>query len=414
MATTLVLETKILPNDQFYLVNSIITDDQIKILESCKDLIEGIEINKDFSLGENETFQKFNDCLRNIEKTLDNLNVDDDKKKIEIKEEISKLNDELSKLLGVKDKKEAGEDTQAVNIKPEHILDIDPPIIRGSRKQVVQKLYVRVRKVAEKSISSGKQYVDGPEFIKLKEEIGFLKKLSELLYLISQWGEYNLKTILAERPGRLSWSEKLSISHGIANAIKFCHDQNILHYDLQSDNIFLDLHFQPKLYNFRTEKESPIILKSANDPVDERWSAPERLNGKEYTKANRFGCMSCPKAVPTCEPVCNTGNETCIVTAKRCFSCPRAMCRSTKDESCLKCLMYPECKPCADDEMCVIEEPNCYSCGSATCVKKSLGCVYCTMMMPTCPPCHESYRCQIVKQTCFNCAQAICVPKNSY
>ncbi|CAJ0753674.1 2519_t:CDS:2 [Entrophospora sp. SA101] len=105
--------------------------------------------------------------------------------------------------------------------------------------------------------------------------------------------------------------------------------------------------------------------------------------------------MSCPKAVPTCEPVCNTGNETCIVTAKRCFSCPRAMCRSTKDESCLKCLMYPECKPCADDEMCVIEEPNCYSCGSATCVKKSLGCVYCTMMMPTCPPCHESYRCQI-------------------
>nr|CAG8576294.1 15074_t:CDS:2 [Entrophospora candida] len=288
MATTLVLETKILPNDQFYLVNSIITDDQIKILESCKDLIEGIEINKDFSLGENETFQKFNDCLRNIEKILDNLNVDDDKKKIEIKEEISKLNDELSKLLGVKDKKEAGEDTQAVKIKPEHILDIDPPIICGSRKQVVQKLYVRVRKVAVKSISSGKQYVDGPEFIKLKEEIGFLKKLSELLYLISQWGEYNLKTILAERPGRLSWSEKLSISHGIANAIKFCHDQNILHYDLQSDNIFLDLHFQPKLYNFRTEKESPIILKSANDPVDERWSAPERLNGKEYTKASEI------------------------------------------------------------------------------------------------------------------------------
>ncbi|CAJ0758299.1 8828_t:CDS:2 [Entrophospora sp. SA101] len=158
----------------------------------------------------------------------------------------------------------------ADEIKPEHILDIDPPIIRGSRKQVVQKLYVRVRKVAEKSISSG------------------YCQRSTVLYLISQWGEYNLKTILAERPGRLSWSEKLSISHGIANAIKFCHDQNILHYDLQSDNIFLDLHFQPKLYNFRTEKESPIILKSANDPVDERWSAPERLNGKEYTKASEI------------------------------------------------------------------------------------------------------------------------------
>nr|CAG8499023.1 5681_t:CDS:2 [Entrophospora candida] len=271
--TTLVLETKILPSDQFYLVSSpidstnnnnffnsndiniynnnddnnkiketkitiekllkdsIITDDQIKILESCKDLIEGIEINKDFSLGENETFQTFNDCLP-LHKSSISFDADE--------------------------------------IKPEHILDIDPPIICGSRKQVVQKLYVRVRKVAVKSISSG------------------YCQRSTVLYLISQWGEYNLKTILAERPGRLSWSEKLSISHGIANAIKFCHDQNILHYDLQSDNIFLDLHFQPKLYNFRTEKESPIILKSANDPVDERWSAPERLNGKEYTKASEI------------------------------------------------------------------------------------------------------------------------------
>ena len=51
--------------------------------------------------------------------------------------------------------------------------------------------------------------------------------------LISRWGEYNLRTILTEEPDRLNWLEKLTISVGIADAIRYCHQQNILHYDLQ-------------------------------------------------------------------------------------------------------------------------------------------------------------------------------------
>ena len=51
--------------------------------------------------------------------------------------------------------------------------------------------------------------------------------------LISEWQEYNLRTILTEKPDSLDWRNKLCISLGVANAIKYCHEQNILHYDLR-------------------------------------------------------------------------------------------------------------------------------------------------------------------------------------
>ncbi|CAJ0759595.1 23056_t:CDS:2 [Entrophospora sp. SA101] len=218
--------------------------------------------------------------------------LEDNKKKPGIKEEITTLNDELSKLLRAKDEKEVeekAEETQAVDIniddsdsntktwdkkikrkirmfskiitihksptslksfdsdeiEYDELTDVHPPITRGSKDHVKQKMYLGIRNIAEKLISSSKPSHNGPEFIKLKEEIVFLKKLSKCyhildvpagFFLISQWGDYNLRTILTEEPERLNWSEK-----------------------------------------------------SASDPIDdERWSAPERLNGEEYTKASEI------------------------------------------------------------------------------------------------------------------------------
>ncbi len=53
-----------------------------------------------------------------------------------------------------------------------------------------------------------------------------------------------------------------------------------------SDNIYLGALLQPKLYGFRIAKDSPIMLTSANEPTDPRWTPPEKFRGEEYTKAS--------------------------------------------------------------------------------------------------------------------------------
>ena len=54
----------------------------------------------------------------------------------------------------------------------------------------------------------------------------------ENISVISQWAEYNLQTYLSENLN-LKLSKKLSIARGIADALKFIHKQDILHYDIR-------------------------------------------------------------------------------------------------------------------------------------------------------------------------------------
>ncbi|CAG8721711.1 15760_t:CDS:2, partial [Racocetra fulgida] len=63
----------------------------------------------------------------------------------------------------------------------------------------------------------------------------------------NEWADYNLQDYLNQRC--LDPAEKLSIARGIANALNYCHEKDILHYDIRP------------------------------------WSSPERLRG-EYGKAS--------------------------------------------------------------------------------------------------------------------------------
>ena len=54
----------------------------------------------------------------------------------------------------------------------------------------------------------------------------------ENISAISQWAEYNLQTYLSNN-SNLEPIKKLSIARGIANALRFIHKRNILHYDIR-------------------------------------------------------------------------------------------------------------------------------------------------------------------------------------
>jgi hypothetical protein len=53
-----------------------------------------------------------------------------------------------------------------------------------------------------------------------------------LLSVISKWAEYNLQTFLSENLN-LELAKKLTIARGIADALKFIHEQDILYYDIR-------------------------------------------------------------------------------------------------------------------------------------------------------------------------------------
>ncbi|CAG8748570.1 13631_t:CDS:2, partial [Funneliformis mosseae] len=58
------------------------------------------------------------------------------------------------------------------------------------------------------------------------------------------------------------------------------------------DNIYLDILLQPKLCGFRIAKDSPIIMNSANDKTNPRWTPPEKFREEVYTKASEIYSFS--------------------------------------------------------------------------------------------------------------------------
>ncbi|RHZ78975.1 hypothetical protein Glove_153g29 [Diversispora epigaea] len=176
----------------------------------------------------------------------------------------------------------------------------DTPILKGSRNHIRHYWYMGCKRVAVKEV--GKFEADDDKISELKKEVNFLidlKKNSHILEyfgycqkennifsVISQWGDYDLQTYLAENI-KLAWDEKLSIARGIADALTYCHGLKTLHYDVRTNNVLLDHNLQPKLYNFRIVKESPIFLISENSPIDDvRYCSPERIRGETYTTAS--------------------------------------------------------------------------------------------------------------------------------
>ncbi|CAG8722557.1 9753_t:CDS:2 [Dentiscutata erythropus] len=160
-------------------------------------------------------------------------------------------------------------------------------LVRGSNDHIIQRNYLE-HKVAEKIITD-------KSLNELEKEIDFMQNLSECsnilefygycrrpngLSIISEWAFCNLQAYLNDH--LLEPTEKLSIARGIASALDYCHEKNVLHYDIRTSNILLNEFLQPKLYNFRANEES-----TSSAPLSIlRWSSPERFCGEKYSKAS--------------------------------------------------------------------------------------------------------------------------------
>ncbi|CAI2179069.1 11793_t:CDS:2 [Funneliformis geosporum] len=277
------------------------------------------------SIEESLAFQKYSNYLLNIEDVKAFIEVDND----EVRQEISMLNDELDNITNELQKfvkkwktdfnkcrvtkrkfktaarmlilyKSISQSSKMDCEIPSYLVDTEnSSVVPGSNK-IKKGLYMYSTSVAEKLI--GKFEKNDSRLLKMQEEIDYLKKLSEcenilkvhgLVHrnsnwsVIMKWGEYKLQPYLESNP-IMEWTKKLSIARGIADALNFIHTKDILHYDITSDNIYLDIFLQPKLCGFRIAKDSPIIMNSNNDITNSRWTPPEKFREEEYTKASEI------------------------------------------------------------------------------------------------------------------------------
>ncbi|CAG8460035.1 30307_t:CDS:2 [Gigaspora margarita] len=106
------------------------------------------------------------------------------------------------------------------------------------------------------------------------------------IYMITSWAEFRLNDILYSKKDKLDWNQKVSIARGIANALRHCHQQGKLHYDLKSENILLTDNLEPMLYNFRIPGGS-----SSTDCLT-RWSSPEAWKYKIHKPSSEVYSFS--------------------------------------------------------------------------------------------------------------------------
>ncbi|CAG8650298.1 35175_t:CDS:2, partial [Racocetra persica] len=241
------------------------------ISDSEKSLTENTNIRFLSFIGDSMTFENLGNHFRKL--SIDPSNCEESAEinslANEIKTTVEKLKKEIenwkSKNIGWG--RIRGRITKAIlfakfisrEITDERLLETNT--IRGSKQHIIQNIYQRSAnnyvKVAEKPVG---QFSN--ELLRnLRKEIYFMRKLRECsnilefygyrrrptgLTVILQWADFNLETYLKEH--KLNLSEKILIARGIANALNYCHEKNILHYDIRT------------------------------------WSSPEIIRGEEYTK----------------------------------------------------------------------------------------------------------------------------------
>ncbi|KAL8155616.1 hypothetical protein AgCh_000852 [Apium graveolens] len=84
--------------------------------------------------------------------------------------------------------------------------------------------------------------------------LGCSGKGSELLLVFEYMANGSLdKFLYGEKRGTLSWKQRLDIIFGIAKGLAYLHDQfhkRVIHRDIKSSNILLDVDLQPKIADF--------------------------------------------------------------------------------------------------------------------------------------------------------------------
>lgn len=117
--------------------------------------------------------------------------------------------------------------------------------------------------------------------------------------ILTEYGRNgSLRSILTQSSPIIDGTKKLIIAYGIANSLLFLHSNDVLHSNIQLDNIFLDENFYPKLSNFGISKLLSIKTEKVNDNSDEVWLsapryiAPEIWNHQKYTKSSEIYSFS--------------------------------------------------------------------------------------------------------------------------
>jgi serine/threonine protein kinase len=166
--------------------------------------------------------------------------------------------------------------------------------------------------VAEKYI--GNISKDSEDFSKFQSEMLYVNDLSRDcknilsvngylerngLWVIEDWGEYDLSDYLKTNPN-LDWGIKLAIARGISNALNHIHNLNLLHYNVKSNNVFLNRDLEPKLHKFGKDADNCIYLKSAQSLNN---LAPEVKRKEKYSSASEvysFGVVLWEIATQKC------------------------------------------------------------------------------------------------------------------
>ncbi|TPX70577.1 hypothetical protein SpCBS45565_g01610 [Spizellomyces sp. 'palustris'] len=120
--------------------------------------------------------------------------------------------------------------------------------------------------------------LDHPNIVQLIE----VMETKRELYLVLEYapGGEVLDYIVAH--GRLKESEAKKFVRQIVEALKYCHDRNVVHRDLKAENLLLNSSMQIKISDFGLSNifdRSKQLTTCCGSPV---YSAPELIEGKRY------------------------------------------------------------------------------------------------------------------------------------
>ena len=102
-------------------------------------------------------------------------------------------------------------------------------------------------------------------------------------YFISEFCPYgNLFDYINFKPSGFGELNSKIIFSKILKGIKFCHELNICHRDIKSENILLDENYNPKIIGFNYATKNSINLKDGIDINNLEYKPPEISEEKEY------------------------------------------------------------------------------------------------------------------------------------
>ncbi|KAF0716288.1 Aste57867_2916 [Aphanomyces stellatus] len=106
------------------------------------------------------------------------------------------------------------------------------------------------------------------------------------IQLVMEWLDRDLNHFLeTNRPGAVTWIQRLQIAHDIAQALSFLHTKNVIHRDLKTRNVLLTADLRAKLTDFGISRQAVLDQSMTAGIGTRHWMAPEVQRGGRYDKS---------------------------------------------------------------------------------------------------------------------------------